>query len=86
VLPQAAPSYRFYIEQEETRPTCDAGLRGSHAKSQSIRTRNLGPRAHDVALRAHIDAVPWLMLGIPAIEIVVVSRQRHEVLGSCALI
>ncbi len=58
----------------------------AHAKSQPVGTRDFGPRPDDVALRTDIDAIPRLMLRIPTIEVIVVSRQRDEVLSSRAFI
>src|SRR5581483_7519029 len=56
------------------------------AETQSIRARDLGPCAHDVALRSNVHAVPRLMLRIPAIEIVVMRRQRDEIFGTGTLV
>src|ERR1019366_5431625 len=30
------------------------------AKSQSVRTRHLGPRSHNVALWTYLNTIPWL--------------------------
>jgi hypothetical protein len=32
------------------------------AKSQSVSTRHLGPRSHNVALWTYLDTIPWLVL------------------------
>ena len=53
-----------------------------HPKVQPILARGLGPDADDVLVRPDPDGIPGLILGVPAVEVVVVVGQRHEVLGA----
>ena len=57
----------------------------AHAESQPIRTCNFRPRAYDVPLWTYVNAVPRLMFRVPAIEVVVVSGQRDQILGPARL-
>ncbi len=56
------------------------------SESQSVGARRLRPGAHDVALRADVDAVPGLILRIPAIEVVVMSGQGDEIFRTGPLV
>src|SRR5450631_2375536 len=47
----------------------------AHAESQPIGASGFLPRSHDVAFGTDVDAVPGLILRIPAIEIIVMSSQ-----------
>ena len=54
----------------------------AHAEAQAVFARHLGPGADNVLLWADIERVPGMMLGIVVVKIVVVVRQRDEVLRS----
>src|ERR1039457_2317035 len=58
----------------------------AHSKTQAIGTGDLGPRAHDVALPAYIGAIPRLMFRIPAVEVIVVSSESNQILGSSTFV
>src|SRR4051794_26154447 len=57
----------------------------AHTKSQPVRTRRLRPGSYDVTFRAHIDAVPGLILRVPTIEIVMMIGDRHKVFGASGI-
>src|ERR1035438_6845297 len=61
------PSWRAVIGDPEPEP---------------VRARDLSPGPHDVLLRSDLYAVPGLMLRVPAVEVVMVIPERHEIFGA----
>ena len=55
-------------------------MRGVEARAEpkSVLARGLAPSAEDIALRAHVDGVPRLVLRVPVVEVVVVVRHRED--------
>ena len=53
-----------------------------HAEPQPAIAREPCPGADDVLLRADVDGVPGVVRGVVGVEVVVMIRERDEILGA----
>jgi hypothetical protein len=70
----------------DVKPAVTPGQVFTHAEAQSICTSDITPGCHDIFLRTIIDCVPAVITRIPAIEVIAVDAERHEVFGACLLV